>query len=57
MNDMRAFVLLAGLTALFMVVGSVLGGRNGMVLALLLAVGLNFWAYWNSDQAVLRLFG
>ncbi|MEO5349168.1 MAG: zinc metalloprotease HtpX [Magnetococcus sp. YQC-3] len=56
MNDMRAFVLLAGLTALFMVVGSVLGGRDGMVLALLLAIGLNFWAYWNSDQAVLRMY-
>jgi heat shock protein HtpX len=56
MSDMRAFVLLAGLTALFAVVGQVLGGREGMLLALLLAVGMNFWAYWNSDSAVLRMY-
>ncbi|MBF0184149.1 MAG: zinc metalloprotease HtpX [Magnetococcales bacterium] len=56
MNDLRVFVLLAGLTALFALVGQALGGREGMMLALLLAVGMNFWAYWNSDQAVLRLF-
>ncbi len=56
MSDIRTFVLLAGLTALFLVVGMALGGRDGMMLALLMAVGLNFWAYWNSDQAVLRMF-
>ncbi|MBF0095741.1 MAG: zinc metalloprotease HtpX [Magnetococcales bacterium] len=56
MRDMRAFVLLAGLTALFAVVGQALGGREGMVLALLLAVGMNFWAYWNSDSAVLQMY-
>lgn len=56
MSDMRTFILLAGLTALFLMVGMALGGQNGMLLALLLAVGLNFWAYWNSDQAVLRLY-
>ena len=56
LSDMRTFVLLAGLTALFMLVGRVLGGQDGMMIALLLAVGVNFWAYWNSDQAVLRMF-
>ena len=56
MSDMRTFVLLAGLTALFMLLGGVLGGQSGMLVALLLAVGVNFWAYWNSDQAVLRMF-
>ncbi|WP_130472346.1 zinc metalloprotease HtpX [Candidatus Magnetaquicoccus inordinatus] len=56
MSDMRAFVLLAGLTALFAVVGQALGGKEGMVLALLVAVAMNFWAYWNSDQAVLQMF-
>ncbi len=56
MSDLRTFVLLAGLTALFLVVGMALGGQDGMLLALLLAVGLNFWAYWNSDQAVLRMY-
>ena len=56
MSDMRTFVLLAGLTALFMVVGKILGGQQGMMIALVMAVGINFWAYWHSDQAVLRLF-
>lgn len=56
MSDMRTFVLLAGLTALFMLVGQFLAGQDGMLLALLMALGINFWAYWNSDQAILRLF-
>ena len=56
MSDMRTFVLLAGLTALFMAVGKILGGQQGMIIALVMAVGINFWAYWHSDQAVLRLF-
>ncbi|MBF0162254.1 MAG: zinc metalloprotease HtpX, partial [Magnetococcales bacterium] len=34
----------------------VLGGQDGMMMALLMAVGLNFWAYWNSDEAVLRMY-
>ncbi len=55
MTDLRTFVLLAGMTALFIVVGQVLGGHNGMVLALIMAVALNFWAYWNSDKMVLRM--
>ncbi|MEO5341143.1 MAG: zinc metalloprotease HtpX [Magnetococcus sp. MYC-9] len=57
MSDLRTFVLLAGLTALFVVIGQLLGGQEGMLLALVMAVGLNFWAYWNSDQAVLQMFG
>lgn len=56
MSDMRTFVLLAGLTALFMLVGLGLGGKQGMMVALLMAIGVNFWAYWNADQAVLRMF-
>ncbi|HIJ85776.1 MAG TPA: zinc metalloprotease HtpX, partial [Magnetococcales bacterium] len=48
-------VLLAGMTALFLVVGQALGGHNGMMLALFMAVALNFWAYWNSDKMVLRM--
>ena len=56
MTDMRTFVLLAGLTALFVVVGQALGGQGGMMVALLMAVGMNFWAYWFSDQMVLRMY-
>ncbi|MBF0370697.1 MAG: zinc metalloprotease HtpX [Magnetococcales bacterium] len=57
MNTMRTTILLAGLTALFLVAGQALGGRSGMMIALVLAVGLNFWAYWFSDQAVLSMYG
>ncbi|MBF0447641.1 MAG: zinc metalloprotease HtpX [Magnetococcales bacterium] len=57
MTDMRTFILMAAMTALFLVAGRLLAGQTGMVLALLFAVGINFWAYWNSDSAVLNLHG
>jgi len=53
MNYMRTAVLLAGMTALFLIVGALLGGRAGMGLALLFAVGANVFAYWNSDRMAL----
>jgi heat shock protein HtpX len=55
MNYMRTAVLLAALTAFFLVVGYLLGGRTGLMLALVVAVGMNLFAYWNSDQMVLRM--
>lgn len=54
---MRTALLLAGLTALFMGAGFLLGGEGGMVIALLIAVGMNLFAYWNSDKMVLRMYG
>lgn len=57
MADMRTFMLMAALTALFLVAGRLLGGESGMMIALLMAVGINFWAYWNSDTAVLTMYG
>jgi len=56
-NALRTTVLLAALTALFMVVGYFLGGRAGMMLAFLFAAGTNLFAYWNSDKMVLRMQG
>ena len=55
-NNMKVFVLMAGLTALFVVVGGALGGQQGMLFALLLAGALNFFAYFNSGAAALRAF-
>ncbi len=46
---------MAALTALFMIAGQAMGGQQGMTLALLLAVGLNFFAYWNSDTMALAM--
>ncbi|WP_034988684.1 zinc metalloprotease HtpX [Bartonella senegalensis] len=57
MNIMRTAMLLAFMTALFMGVGYLVGGSNGMVIALLMAGGLNFFSYWNSDKIVLRMYG
>jgi heat shock protein HtpX len=54
-GTLRTTILLAGLMALFAGVGFLLGGRQGMVVALLMAGGMNLWAWWNSDRAVLRM--
>ena len=55
MNTIKTAMLLAALTALFMTLGLMLGGRGGMMIALLIAVGMNFFAYWNADKIVLRM--
>lgn len=55
-NSLRTFMLLAALTALFMGVGYMLGGGAGMTIAFLIAAGMNFFAYWNADQMVLRMY-
>jgi heat shock protein HtpX len=56
MNNVKVFVLLAGLTALFMAIGGALGGSSGMWIALLLAAGMNFFMYWGSAGMVLRAY-
>jgi heat shock protein HtpX len=54
MNYMRTAILLAGLTGLFMAVGYLLGGPEGMVIAFIVAVAMNLFSYWRSDKLVLR---
>ena len=56
MNMFRTGLLLAALTALFLVVGYLLGGQNGMMIALIVAIGMNVYSYWNADKVVLRMF-
>ncbi len=56
-NWIKTFVLMAGITALFGAVGVALGGQSGMLLALLFAAGMNIYAYWFSDKAVLKMYG
>ena len=51
----RTFILLAAMTALFLVVGFMIGGEGGMLIALVIAVGMNVFAYWNSGDMVLRM--
>ena len=55
-NWLKTTVLMAGIMALFGAVGSMLGGSQGMFIALLIGGGMNLWAYWFSDQMVLRMY-
>lgn len=55
MNTIKSFILLAGLTALFMVAGQAFGGQQGMIFALIMALVMNFFAYWFSDRIALRM--
>jgi heat shock protein HtpX len=55
-NLMKTAILMAAITALFMAIGSVLGGQRGMSLALVVALGLNFFSYWFSDKLVLKMY-
>ena len=57
MNYFRTAILLAGLTALFMGVGYLIGGAGGAIIALLVAAATNLFAYWNSDRMVLSMYG
>ena len=52
-NGLKTAVLLGGLSALILVIGSFFG-RNGLIIALVVALGTNAYAYWNSDKLALR---
>ena len=55
-NLLKTAVLMAAITALFMAIGAFVGGRQGMMLALMVAIGLNFFSYWFSDKLVLKMY-
>ncbi|SDW22753.1 zinc metalloprotease HtpX [Roseicitreum antarcticum] len=55
MGYTKTAMLMAAMTALFMGIGYLLGGGAGIVIALVFAAGMNVYAYWNSDKAVLRM--
>lgn len=55
MNYVRTALLLAVMTALFMGVGFLIGGRQGMMIAFVIAAGMNVFSYWNSDRMVLAM--
>jgi heat shock protein HtpX len=57
MNTLRTALLLAALTGLFLAVGWLVGGPNGMLLAFVLAAGMNLFAWWSSDRMVLSMYG
>jgi heat shock protein HtpX len=57
MHYARTAILLAGMTALFMVIGLLLGGKTGMIIALGVAIATNLFAYWRSGDMVLSMYG
>jgi heat shock protein HtpX len=56
-NVLRTTVLLAALTALFLVIGGALGGNQGLFIAFVFALLMNFASYWFSDKIVLKMYG
>ena len=57
MNTFRTTILLAVLTALLIWIGDMLGGRQGAIIALIIAGAMNFFSYWFSDKIVLKMYG
>ena len=57
MNNVKTWVLMAGLMGLFLLAGQLLGGSQGFVLALILGSAFNFIMYFFSDKIVLRMYG
>lgn len=55
MNILKSFALLAGLSGLLLVIGQLVGGTSGLVIALVLAMAMNFYSYFNSDKLAIRM--
>ena len=55
-NWLKTSILMAGIIALFGAIGMMLGGKQGMLLALVFGGAMNIFAYWNSDKMVLRMY-
>lgn len=56
MNNVKVFVLMAGLTGLVMAIGQLVGGGTGAIFGLLMAAGMNLFMYWGSSSMVLRSY-
>ncbi|MBW2501440.1 MAG: zinc metalloprotease HtpX [Deltaproteobacteria bacterium] len=54
-STIKTFILMAAMTALFLFAGQALGGRQGMTFALVMALAMNFFAYWFSDRLALAM--
>jgi heat shock protein HtpX len=57
MNYFKTALLLAGLTALFVGIGFLIGGKGGAMIALLIAAATNLFTWWNSGRMVLSMYG
>ena len=57
MNYARTALLLAMLTAIFVAMGALIGGQQGMLIAFAVALVMNVFSLWNGDKMVLRMYG
>ena len=57
MNYAKTAMLLALLTAIFVGMGALVGGQSGMLIAFIVALGMNLFSFWKSDTMVLRMYG
>ena len=57
MNNLKVFMLMAGLTGLVVAIGQSIGGSNGATMALLMSAAMNLFMYWGSSSLVLRSYG
>ncbi len=55
-NYLKTAILMAGIVALFMAIGAMVGGQQGMMIAFVIALGMNFFSYWFSDKMVLKMY-
>jgi heat shock protein HtpX len=56
MNNIKTMLLLVMLTLIFITAGAAMGGRNGMTIGLIFALGMNLFSYWFSDKIVLKMY-
>jgi heat shock protein HtpX len=57
MNNVKTMVLLVALTLVLVWAGAAMGGKQGMTIAFIFALGMNLFAYWFSDKIVLKMYG
>ena len=55
-STLKTTILLATLSGLLLLIGDLLGGRGGLMIAFVLAIAMNFGSYWFSDKIVLRMY-
>ncbi|MEW6195773.1 MAG: zinc metalloprotease HtpX [Bacteroidota bacterium] len=56
MNSFKTVILMTVMMVLFLLVGNILGGQSGMMIAFLFSLALNFGSYWFSDKIVLTMY-
>jgi heat shock protein HtpX len=56
MNTFKTVILMTTMMVLLIIVGSLLGGERGMIMAFVISLALNFGSYWFSDKLVLRMY-